>query len=109
MSRIQFYQNNYIGKKEGETEIKICPSCKTVFSVNEDDCPKCSLYLPSFPTSWARSATNIFLLRKVLEFIYIEFNGLCNISNLTDVLVENYIISVDLKRKNDKKYWRGGQ
>lgn len=108
MSRIQFHQTNYIGKLEGRKEIKICPVCNTDFSVSIDDCPNCKLYLPSFPTSWARSATNIFLLRKVLEYISLELNGECNVESLSKLLTENYIISFDSTRKEDVKYWRGG-
>ena len=108
MPRIEFHQTNYIGKLEGRKEIKICPVCRTDFSVDIDECPNCKLYLPSFPTSWARSATNIFLLRKVLEYIYLELKGECNIENLSRLLTKNYIISFDPTRINDEKYWKGG-
>jgi predicted transcriptional regulator len=108
MSQIQFHQTNYIGKIEGRKEIKICPSCHTDFSPNIDECPNCKLFLPSFPTSWARSATNIFLLRKVLEYIFIELNGECNIENLSKILTKNYVISFDATRIDDEKYWKGG-
>lgn len=109
MTRIEFYQTNYIGKiVETKKEIKICPICHTDFSPDIDECPKCKLYLPSFPTSWARSATNIFLLRKVLEYLNLELNGECNPRSLSKVLTDNYIISFDPLRVNDEKYWRGG-
>lgn len=109
MTRLEFYQTNYIAKdKESKTEIKICPICSNVFSVKVDDCPNCNMYLPSFPTSWARSATNIYLLRKVLEFIYSDLNGVCDIGSLTKLLTDNYLISVDLNRIDDEKYWKGG-
>ncbi len=108
MARIEFHQTNYIGKLEGRKEIKICPVCQKTFSVDIDECPNCKLYLPSFPTSWARSATNIFLLRKVLEYIFLELNGECDAESLSKVLTKNYIISFDARRINDEKYWKGG-
>ena len=108
MSRIEFYQTNYIGKYDDGIEIKICPHCKVDFSVNNDDCPNCGLFLPSFPTSWVRSATNIFLLRKVLEYISLELGGRCDNESLSKLLTSNYLISFDVNRKDDKKYWRGG-
>jgi hypothetical protein len=109
MSKLEFYQTNYIAKNKADgTEIKICPVCSNVFSVKEDVCSKCKMYLPSFPTSWVRSATNIYLLRKVLEFIHKNLNGICNTENLTRLLIDNYIISVDLTRINEPVYWRGG-
>lgn len=108
MPKIEFHQTNYIGKVDGKNEIKICPVCNIKFSVDSDDCPNCGLYLPSFPTSWARSATNIFLLRKVLEYIYLELKGECNIESLSKILTKNYIISFDTSRVDDEKYWKGG-
>ncbi len=108
MSRIEFHQTNYIAKMQDKTEIKICPICSSNFNVNFDDCPKCGLFLPSFPTSWARSATNIFLLRKILEYIYIDLDSKCDVSTLSDILTQNYIITYDPNRRDDRKYWRGG-
>ena len=108
MPRIEFYQTNYIGKLEGRKEIKICPVCHKDFSADIDECPNCKLYLPSFPTSWARSATNIFLLRKVLEYIFLELNGECDIKSLSKILTKNYVISFDTTRVDDEKYWKGG-
>ena len=47
MSKLEFYQTNYIAKdKETKEELKICPLCSKDFSVNIDDCPTCNLYLP---------------------------------------------------------------
>lgn len=106
MSRLEFYQTNYIAKSKDWNEIKICPFCKTVFSNFIDDCPKCKTFLPSFPTSWVRSATNIFLLRKVLEYIFFDLQWVCSVKNLTDLLTQNYIISFDHQRENDDKYRR---
>ena len=108
MGRINFYQTNYIGKTQDKKEIKICPFCKNVFDSKQDICDKCNLFLPSFPTSWARSATNIFLLRKVLEFINIDLNKKCDLVSLTDILTKNNIISYDHIRKSDINYWKGG-
>lgn len=108
MSRIEFHQTNYIGK-EDKKEFKICPFCNTVFNTEIDECPSCKVFLPSFPTSWARSATNIFLLRKVLEHIYIDLNTKCTVLELTELLTKNYIISYNHTRgRNDLIYWRGG-
>lgn len=106
MSRLEFYQTNYIAKSKDWNEIKICPFCKTVFSNLMDDCPKCKTFLPSFPTSWVRSATNIFLLRKVLEYIFFDLQWVCSVGNLTDLLTQNYIISFDHQRESDDKYRR---
>lgn len=108
MNNPRFLQTNYIVNTGRRTEIKLCPICKTTFPSNEDDCIKCNLYLPSFPTSWARSATNIFLLRRVLEYILNELNEECNPKSLALLLTQKHLISFDEKRKNDKKYWRGG-
>jgi len=35
MTRINFYQNNYIGKLDDGTEIKVCPSCGTDFDIKK--------------------------------------------------------------------------
>lgn len=106
MWKLEFFQTNYIAKDEEWHEIKICPFCKTSFSTVFDDCPNCKSFLPSFPTSWVRSATNIFLLRKVLEYVFFYLGWHCSPWSLTDLLTLNYIISFDPQRKDNQKYWR---
>ena len=108
MIQINFNQTNYLGEYPDRRKVKICPKCHEIFDPNVDNCPNCDLYLPSFPTSWIRSATNFFLLRRVLEIISIDLNGRFNKDSLTNILIDNNVISVDKTRLDDPVYFRGG-
>ena len=108
MIQIKFNQTAYLGQYPDGTKVKICPRCSETFSPTKDDCPKCGLYLPSFPTSWLRSATNFFLLRRIMEIVSIDMGGKFDKNTLTDILIDYNVITVDAKRINDPIYYRGG-
>ena len=90
---------------------KVCPFCNgRIEDKDICDCPHCGEWLPNFPTSWVRSATNIYILRKVAEFISVFLNGNCTDSDLSRVLTRENLVTVSQKRleNNREEYWKGG-
>jgi len=100
---------NYIRYCDKGHKYKVCPFCGSVFSHKLFDCPKCGAWLPNLPTSWARSATSLFLLKRVAENIYRNLNNTSNDSTLAKILSSMGIISVNPERINElgDRYWRG--
>jgi len=100
---------NYIRHCNNSHKYKICPFCRAAFSQEVFDCPKCGAWLPNLPTSWARSATSIFLLRRVAENIYHNLNNTSNDSALARILSSAGIIIVNQEKLNElgEQYWRG--
>lgn len=88
---------------------KVCPFCKTVFNYSNFDCPKCKEWIPNLPTSWARSATSLFLLRKVAEYINLYLKNSSDSPSLAKVLASTGVITVNPKKVTEKgnKYWIG--
>jgi len=100
---------NYTRYCDKGHKYKVCPFCDFVFDHKFFDCPKCGAWLPNLPTSWARSATSLFLLRRVTENIYRNLNNTSDDSALARILSSMGIISVNPERINElgDRYWRG--
>jgi len=100
---------NYLHKNKGG-DYKICYACKTkITETKKRFCPNCSTWIPNFPTSWARSITNVSLLRRIGQVITAYMGEEFDVDNLTKFLVGEGIISVDEEKNNsEEKYWAGG-
>ncbi len=87
---------------------KVCPLCNTVY-VGKDifQCGKCNIWMPHLNTSWVRSVTNLFLIKRILEIISGNNKPSFTKIDLVNALVERKIIKVDLTRSGDTKYWSG--
>jgi hypothetical protein len=91
--------------KEGD---KVCPLCNTIYHGKDIfQCEKCNIWMPHLNTSWVRSVTNLFLIKRILEIIDGNNKSSFTKIDLVNALVERKIIKVDLTRTDDTKYWSG--
>lgn len=87
---------------------KICPICNTVNKgKNIFYCIKCNTWIPHLNTSWVRSATNLFLIKRILEVVAEKTTAPFLRKDLLNALIERKIIKIDKTREKDKKYWAG--
>lgn len=100
---------NYVRQCDNKHKYKVCPFCKLIFEVSLFECSRCGAWLPSLPTSWARSATSLFLLRRVAENIYRLLNNSSDNSSLAQVLASMGLISVNPQKIDvlGDVYWKG--
>jgi len=97
--------------KKDKYYFKVCPFCKTELEGKSDvECNSCGAWLPNFPTSWVRSVTNIYTLRKIAEMVGECSNGICSDDALAKILAAEKLVTVDpIKLEKDGvSYWTGG-
>lgn len=93
-----------------EGKNKICPVCGTVNTGKKIfycSNTECNTWLPHLNTSWVRSATNLLLVKRILEIINEKNRETFSKNDLLDALLARKVIKVNLTRVDDPVYWQG--